>query len=129
MDFVNGDGRLEPIFLLAVGHPTGVSPLVRVQIGNDGAGVGAQLGLESVRIGFERKKIAVRAENFVFINGAFADFGEEKFPDTGGSARTHGINAAIPVTHVADDADAASGGCPYGETCSCYACYGVEMRA
>ncbi len=56
---------------------------MRVQVGYDRAGVGTKFALKRVRIGFERKKISVRAENFVFVDGACGDFGEEKFPDAG----------------------------------------------
>jgi len=85
--------------------------------------------LESVRIGFQREEITVRADNFVFVNGAFAEFGEEEFPDAGRATRTHRMDAAIPVIHVADDADSARRGSPDRKMRSGYACDGVEMSA
>ena len=39
------------------------------------------------------------------------------------------MDAAVPVIHVADDADAASGGRPNGEVGSGYACDGMQMSA
>src|SRR5258705_1362658 len=102
---------------------------MRMEIGYYGASVGTKLGLESVRIGFEREKISLRAEDFVFVNGAFADFGKEKLPDAGGSAGTHGMDATVPAIHVANNADATCGRSPHSEMRSRYVCDGVEMGA
>ena len=70
-----------------------------IEIGDDRAGLGAKLAAEGVGIGFEREKISVGADDFVFVDSAFGDFGEEEFPDTGGAARTHGMDAAVPAIH------------------------------
>jgi len=129
MNFVYCDCRFEPIFLLAVCEPCGIGPLVRVQVGYDRAGVGTKFALKRVRIGFKREKISVWAEDFVFVDGTCSDFGEEKFPDAGRAARAHGMDAAVPMIHVSDDADSVRGGGPDGEVGSGYACHGVEMRA
>src|SRR2546423_2310559 len=94
---------------------------------NDGAGVGAQLRAEGVGIGFERQKIAVRTENFVLVYGTIADFWKKQFPNAGRAARTHGMDATVPVVHVANNADAASCRRPDGEICASYACDSVEM--
>jgi hypothetical protein len=100
-----------------------------IEIGDDRAGFGAEFAAEGVRIGLEREKISVGAENFVFVDGAFADFGEKEFPDAGRAAWTHGMHAAVPAIHNADDADAFCGGGPDGEVGSGNSSDGVEMRA
>ena len=115
MNFVNGDWRFKPICLPTVLEPSGIVPLMRFEIGDDGAGVGAQLRVEAVGIGFEREKISVWADELVFIDGAFGDFGKEKFPDARRAARTHGVDTAVPVIHITNDADATSGWRPDGE--------------
>jgi len=100
-----------------------------IEIGDDRAGFGPEFAAESVRIGFEREKVSVRSEDFVFVHGAFGDFRNEKFPDAGRAARTHGMDAAVPAVHVADDADALCGGSPDGKVRAGDACDGMEMRA
>src|SRR5882724_12074945 len=50
-----------------------------------------------VGIGFERKEIVLRAEDFVFVDSAFSELGNEKFPNPGGSASAHGVDSAIPA--------------------------------
>src|SRR5260370_42226232 len=89
-----------------------VGPYVRIEIDDDRAGIGAKFGAERVGIGFEREHGAACADNFVFVDGAFAAFGDEKFPDSGRAARTHGIDAAIPVVERANDADRCGAGSP-----------------
>jgi len=114
---------------LAVLKPGGVVPLMRFEIADDGAGVGAQLGAEGVRVGFEGQKISVGAEDFIFVDGTLADFGKKKFPDAGRPARTHRVDAAVPVIHIANDADATRGRRPDGEARSGNAGDRVEVRA
>jgi len=115
--------------LFALFEPRRVSPLVRFEIGDDGAGVGTKFSTKGIGIGFERQKITVRAEDFVFVDGAFGDFREKEFPDTGGAARAHRMDAAVPLIHVANDADALCGRGPDGEVRSGDANNRMEMRA
>jgi len=53
-------------------EPIGVVPFVVIEAGNDGAGVGAKLGAESVGVGFERQNISRGAGDFIFVAGATA---------------------------------------------------------
>src|SRR5260370_4126859 len=92
-----------------------VGPYVRIAIEEGRAGIGAKFGAERVGIGFEREHGAACADNFVFVDGAFAEFGDEEFPDSGRAARTQGIDAAIPVVEIANDADPFGAGSPDGE--------------
>jgi len=100
-----------------------------LQIADHGAVIRAELAAKGVGIGFEREKISPRADNLVFVNGAFADFRKEKFPDAGRAARTHGMDASVPVIHVADDADAFGGRRPDGEVSTGDSRDGVKVRA
>ena len=116
VDFVNGDGRFEPVFLVGAARSRrSRSTDVVSRLPTTEPVLGRSSRAKGVGIGFEREKIALRADDFVFVDGAFADFGEEKLPDSGRAARTHGMDAAVPVIHVADDADAFGGGRPDGE--------------
>jgi len=114
MQFVNGDGRVLPVESGAVAHPGAVGPLVAVEIDDDGAGFGTEFGGESVGIGFERHHFAGAREDFEFVEAAFGETGNENFPNAGG-AFAHGMDAAIPLVEIADDADALRVGRPYGE--------------
>ena len=114
---------------MALLKPGGIVPLMRFEIADDGAGVRPQLGTEGVRVGFEGQKISVGAEDFVFVDGAFANFGKKKFPDAGRPTRTHGVDAAIPVIHITNNADATRGRRPDGEARSGNAGDRVEVRA
>ena len=115
--------------MLALLKPGGIVPLMRFEIADDGAGVRTQLGAEAVRVGFEGQKISVGTEDFVLVDGAFADFGKKKFPDPRRPTRTHGVDAAVPVIHIANDADTTRGRRPDGEARSGNACDRVEVRA
>src|SRR6266404_5458043 len=103
--------------------------MMRFEIADDGAGVRTQLGAEGVRIGFEGQKISIGAEDFVLVDGAFADFREKKFPDAGRPTRTHGVDTTVPMIHIANEADATRGRRPDGEARSGNACDRVEVRA
>jgi len=115
MDFVDGDGRFEPVFLRAASDPVGIGPLMVIEAGHDGAGIGAEFRAEGVGIGFEGKNVATGAYDFIFVDGAFGKLGDENFPKTGRAARAHGMDAAVPMIEVAHDADAFCAGSPNGE--------------
>src|SRR5260370_6373485 len=106
-----------------------VGPYVRIGIDADRAGIGAKFGAERVGIGFEREHGAACADNFVFVDGAFAELGGEEFTDSGRAARTQGIDAAIPVVEIANDADPFGAGSPDGEMHAADTFERFEMRA
>src|SRR3989441_3349173 len=107
MDFVDGQRRLEPVFLGATRHPRRVSPGIVVKARDDRTGVRPELGAKAVGIGFERQDGAIRGDDLVFVNRAFVELGREEFPNAGGAARAHQVHAAVPAIEIADDADAA----------------------
>ena len=41
--------------------------------------------------------------NFIFVERAVCEFGNEEFPEAGCSAVRHGMTAAIPLVEVAHD--------------------------
>ena len=129
MDLVNTDGRVQPILLGPLAHPFGVAPLMLVDSRDNRTVVGAQFGGEGVGVGFKRKNGVVLADNFKFVDGAFAEFGEEKFPDAGRAAKTHGMNAAIPAIEIPDDTDAARAGSPDGKMDAVDAIDSLQMSA
>src|SRR6516225_11077075 len=129
MNFINGNGRLEPVGAGTLGEPVRVAPLIRFQISDNGAGVGAQFGSEGVGIGFERKHVSFRPDDFEFVDGAFRQFGNEDLPDAGRAARAHRMDTAVPAIEVTDHADAASAGGPDGKLDAADACEGDEVRA
>ena len=51
MHFVYGDGRVKCLPLRPVGEPLGVVPLVVVDVGHHGGGIGAVFGVEAVGVG------------------------------------------------------------------------------
>src|SRR5438445_13745919 len=106
MNFVDGDRRCEPVFLGAMGDPLGIGPVMMIEPGDNRAGFRAQFGAEAVGISFERKNVAVGADNFVFVDGAFVELGKEDFPKTGRAACAHGMDSSVPPIEVAYDADA-----------------------
>ena len=86
-----------------------------LQIGDDGTGVWAQLGAKRIRIGFERKHVSRRADDFKFIDGAFGKLGKKKFPNTRRTASAHGMDAAVPAIEVTNNADALGARGPNGK--------------
>ena len=129
MHFVDGDWRLEPIFLSAVLYPVGIFPLMNVETSDNRAGVGPKLGAEGVGIGFERKHVDGGAKDFIFVDGAFVELWNENFPDAGRAARAHGMDATVPVIEIADDTDAPGAGRPDSEVNAANAFESNEMRA
>src|SRR5712675_1564841 len=112
MDFVDGDGFLEPIRLGALGDPSGVVPLIGIQVGDDRTGLRAQLGAKRVGVGLERDHVSVGADDFVLVDGAFIQFGDKKLPNSGGATSAHRIYTAVPMIEIANYADAAAAGRP-----------------
>ena len=69
------------------------------------------------------------ADDFVLVDCAFAQFGNENFPDARRAAGAHGADASIPAIEVANQTDAARARSPNGEVCSAHAFERSQMRA
>ena len=100
-----------------------------LQIGDDGTGVWAQLGAKRIRIGFERKHVSRRADDFKFIDGAFGKLGKKNLPNARRTASAHGMDAAVPAIEVTNNADALGARGPNGKVNAANAFEGEEMRA
>lgn len=107
MDFVDTNGGIQPVFARTFVHPARIRPMVLIDASDHRAVVRAEFGGKGVRIRLERENDVPLANNFEFIDGAFAKFGNEELPDAGRTAKAHRIDAAVPMIEIADDADAA----------------------
>ena len=104
MDFVDGDGLLQMVFMSARVHPLLVVPLIRGEIANDGGGLRRHFHGEAVGIGLLLAKAARRRTDRILVVGARANSRKEDFPDAAG-AQPHGMPALVPIVEVADYAD------------------------
>ncbi len=127
--FVNRNGLLEPVSRGPLLYPVRIVPGMFVEPRDDRAGVRPQFRGKTVRIGFQRQNIILRADDFVFVDDPFVVVGDEKFPDAGIAARTHWADAAVPAVEIANHADAARVGSPEGKVHSGDAFKRLHMRA
>ena len=81
MQFVNRDRRGEPVVFGALGDPCGIVPFVLVEARHDRARARAKFGAEAVRIGLEEWQAALARADFIFVDRAFAQTGDEEFPE------------------------------------------------
>ena len=73
---------------------------------------------------------AVRLLELEFVVRAFADAGQENFPDAAAEQLAHRMHAAVPAVEIADHADALRIRRPDVEaSCRCTPSISVEMRA
>ncbi len=114
MHFVERHGLVEGLRLRAVGEPGFVVPVVAIEIGDFRGGARRELGGETVRIGFV-DLFAVGLLDAELVERAFAEAGDEQFPDAAGDVFAERMAAGIPVVEIADDADALRVGGPDGE--------------
>jgi len=129
MDFVDGDGRLEPVLLRPARKPIGVLPFVMIEARYNRAGAGAQFGAKGVGISFERKNVPARTDDFIFVDGTFLELREKDFPDAGGAASTHRMDSAVPPVEVANNAYALCAGSPDREVSAPNAFKRYDVRA
>ena len=66
--------------------------------------------------------------DLVLVERAFAQPGNEQFPEAAGDVLAHGVAAAVPVVEVADHADAGGVGRPDGEVHPLDAVDGAQLR-
>src|SRR5260370_13080638 len=72
---------------------------------------------------------AVGPDEFILVDGAFVELGEEDFPNARRAASAHGVDATVPAIEVANDTDAASAGSPNGEVNAVNAFEGNNVSA
>ena len=82
MHFVDGDGGIQGVMLLALFHPVLVAPIV-AQVMDDRGGLGRGLGVKSKGVGFLDGIVMVAGNDIVFVDGAVAEAADKTFPDAG----------------------------------------------
>ncbi len=85
-------------------------------------------GGEAVGIGFV-DLFAVGHLHVIFVKRAFAQAGNEQFPDSAGNMFTHWMTADIPGIEIANQADALCVGSPNGEIHTFHAVDRTQMGA
>jgi len=129
MHLVDRHRALEGAPRRARAHPRLVAPLVPVQVGHDRRRAGAQLRVESVRIGL-LDVVAVRPRaQVVFVRLAHAHAGDEQLPDAAVRVIAHGMHARVPAVEAADHAHAVGVGRPHGEPHARHTVQSVRVRA
>ncbi len=93
------------ILLRARFHPRRVLPRVAVHVEDHRARLRTHLRIEPVRIRLQRQRPA-RPQNFKFVDFAFGQRRDKKFPHAAQAAQPHGMHAPIPVIEVAHHAHA-----------------------
>ncbi len=127
MDFIDGHGLMQGIPGFAFGHPGLVPPHMFAFTHDDGGVARRGFACPTVGVCLEGEEIAVGPFDFIFVQVARHDFGNEQFPDAAFHAQTHGVTAAIPIVEGTDDADAPGIGCPYGEQHALHAVEGLVV--
>src|SRR3712207_6089608 len=105
MDLVDGDGCVLRLAGGPPAHPVAVRPWEGLRAGNDGCAAGSRLARSRHGIRLLRKKLAMRADQFVLVTFAGAETRNEQFPDPSLPAQAHGVAPAVPAVEVADHGD------------------------
>ena len=113
VDLIAGDRPLVPVGLAAVADPVGVVPMVAIEIDDLRGRPRRHFGGEAVGIGLLENLVVV--PDLVLVERAFAEPGDEQFPEAAGNVLSHRVPAAVPMIEVADDAHARGVGRPDGE--------------
>ncbi len=101
MHFVNGDRFIKAVGLLTrLGH----LHFFR-QTADHGGGLRTHLCFKRIRIGFQ-PELAVRINNFVFVELAIHCAGNKQFPHAVFAAKAHRMTAAIPKVELTDHGNA-----------------------
>ncbi len=95
---------------------------------DDGAGVRRRLGAPRHRVGLGAHDVVGTADlELVDVAGTHA--GDEELPHARGADDPHGVDPAVPVVEVADDAHRLRSGCPYGEGHAAHRTHGSHVLA
>ncbi len=113
MHFVNRDGRVLPVPLAAALHPLLIVPLQPTEVGDDGRGLGRQLGREGTGIGLLQNGAVARADA-VLVGGSGAHVRDEARPDPFVAA-VEVERAVLPAVGIVNDADFARIRSPHGK--------------
>ena len=114
MHFVDGDGRVELVALVAGAHPLVVVPFV-IEVPDDRRRARRNFVVEAVRVGLVHLVHVIARTDVVLVHRALAQPGEEGLPDARAFPRRHGVRVGIPAVEVADHRDALGIGRPHRE--------------
>ena len=128
MYFINAHRRFMYIIFLSGCHPFAVFPFIAFQRIQHGCCVGAQFGIQTVRVSFIHC-ITIKLYHMEFIAVAFLHAGNKDFPNAGFFQFTHRMSAVIPQVEIAHNADCFCIGCPYGEGCALCPLMGHQSAA
>src|SRR5208337_4043133 len=82
-----------------------VAPLVAVEIPDYGGRVGTHFREQAKGVRFDGDVALVAGLDFVSVQLALLEAGNEDLPQTGGAARSHRMTAAVPLVEFSDDTD------------------------
>ena len=106
MNLVDRHRLAEPVTLAASAYPVTVRPGKLALCRGDGRGCRAVLEERTERIGLEEQLARLAAEDFVFVELAGAQLGNEQLPDARVPAHAHRVMTAVPMIEGADDTHA-----------------------
>jgi hypothetical protein len=117
--FVNRHGFVEPVMVLALGHPFLIVPSI-VEVPNNRCGPGRNLIERGKRVGFVDPIAAHARANVILIQSALADAGNEAFPNAGAGFRRKRLAGLVPIIEIADDRNLFRVGRPDGEVSAAF---------
>ncbi|OIQ72529.1 hypothetical protein GALL_458430 [mine drainage metagenome] len=115
MHLVDRDRRVDRVVFCARFQPLVIRPFGIVDAPHHRAGSRRMLRAKADRVGLQRLSLAALATDFVFIDGAIAQTGNENLPHAGCAAQAHRMAASVPEVKVAGDRNALGVGGPDGE--------------
>ena len=114
MHFVNRHRPRKAVVAVGMRHPFLVVPAVMVQVIDDRRVMRTFFGIKADRVGFGENIVLLRFD-FVFVNFALAQTGDENVPHAAGRIFAHDAGAAVPVVEIADHRNAFGVRRPDGE--------------
>jgi len=106
-----------------------IAPFMGRRSGRQRGRGGAQFGGKSERIGLERAKLAVGADDLEFVGAPLRDIGNENLPHADIGAAAHDMAAPVPIIEIAYHRDTLGIGGPDREMNAAGAFMRDEMRA
>lgn len=105
MDLIDRDRLAALVDAAPMSQMCRILPVLGKLGGGDRSGLRAKLAAAGERIGLQRQKLAIDADDLVFIGRTWPDIGGENLPDAGIAAQPHHMAAAIPFVEIADHRD------------------------
>ena len=105
MDLVDAHRRAPRIGRFRAFGKCQIRPDEMFGLRDDGTRGGAHFAGESDRVGLERQEVPVARDDFIFVDGAFANSGGENFPEPGIDSFAHLMRTAVPAVEGADHPD------------------------